>query len=170
MRANVIMVEPDPTNLAAGLGNFKRNGFDGEFIQAAVATGGWQLDSFLQSRGIGRVDILHVDIQGFEVDMITEAKNAMTDMLVDYLFISTHSQEIHHRIITELAKFGYRIEVKSDYDNETTAFDGFVFASSPRSKQIFRDFSHAGRMTIAAIRPDDLIQTVLNIRNSILRN
>jgi len=161
-QAKVIMVEPDPANLAAGRNNFKRNGFHGEFIGAVVAKGRWQLDLFLQSRGIQRVDILHVDIQGFEGDMIAGAGNALSNMFVDYLFVSTHSQGIHHRIVAELSKFGYRIEVVSDYDNETTSSDGLVFASSLRSKQIFRDFSHIGRTKILASRPNELVQVVLN--------
>jgi hypothetical protein len=115
MQAKVIMVEPDPNNLAAGRNNFGRNGFGGEFIQSLVATGHWQLDPFLGSRGIERVDILHVDIQGLEGELIAGARNSLTNRLVDYLFISTHSQEIHRRIISELTTFGYRIEVVFRY-------------------------------------------------------
>jgi hypothetical protein len=38
-RATPILVEPNPVNLAAGQGNFRRNGFEGEFINATVAKG-----------------------------------------------------------------------------------------------------------------------------------
>ena len=46
------------------------NGFVGEFIQATVAKGHWELDPFLKSRGISRVNILHVDIQGYEAELL----------------------------------------------------------------------------------------------------
>jgi hypothetical protein len=162
MQAKVIMVEPDPSNLAAGRSNFGRNGFSGEFIQALVAPGHWQLDLFLGSRGIEQVDILHVDIQGHEGGLIAGARNSLTNRRVDYLFISTHSQEIHRRVAAELTAFGYRIEVASDYDSETTSHDGLVFASSPRSRQIFRSFSHTGRTKIATSRPDVLMEAILS--------
>src|ERR1700730_2376838 len=42
-QASTIMVEPGANNLMAGRTNFSRNGFTGEFIQAAVATGPWQV-------------------------------------------------------------------------------------------------------------------------------
>ena len=53
--AKVIMVEPDPANLAVGQANFRRNGLDGEFILAAVGKGQWQLDPFMQSRRMDRL-------------------------------------------------------------------------------------------------------------------
>jgi hypothetical protein len=162
MQAKVIMVEPDPNNLAAGRSNCGRNGIGGEFIQALVAPGHWQLDMFLGSRGIERLDILHVDIQGHEGELIAGARNSLTNWRMDYLLISTHSQEIHRRIVAELTTFGYRIEVASDYDSETTSYDGLVFASSPRSRQIFRSFSHSGRTKISTSPPDVLIQAILN--------
>ncbi|MGD1015431.1 MAG: FkbM family methyltransferase [Roseiarcus sp.] len=169
-KANVIMVEPDPANLAAGRNNFERNGFDGEFIQAAVGKDRWQLDSFLQGRCIEHVNILYVDIQGLEVQMIAGAKNALATQLVDYIFVSTHSQELHRRTVMEIERLGYRIEVASDYDNESTSFDGLVFASSSQSKQMFHNFLPAGRTKIVASHPDDLIQTILNCRKSVVRD
>jgi hypothetical protein len=52
-KASVIMVEPDPGNLATGRANFSRNGYDGEFIQGVVAKGQWMLDPFLKFRCTG---------------------------------------------------------------------------------------------------------------------
>jgi hypothetical protein len=167
-KATAIMVEPDANNLAVGRANFSRNGFDGEFIQAAVAKGRWELDAFLQSRSISHVDILHVDIQGYEAELLEGGRNTLGKALVDYLFISTHSQVLHQGIISELARLGYRVEVSSDFDNDTTSFDGFVFASSPKAKQIFSEFTHAGRTKIVASRPDQLLEAVLKIRASAL--
>jgi Methyltransferase FkbM domain len=166
--AKVIMVEPDPSALAAGQSNFARNGFDGEFIQAAVTKGQWELDPFLQSRGIDKVDILHVDIQGYETHMIVGAQTALAQNSVDYCFISTHSQAIHQQMIADLTGHGYRIEAASDFDDDTTSFDGLVFASSPRSRPIFHGFSHFGRTKIARSRPEELLGAIENYRKRTL--
>ena len=165
-KATTIMVEPDPSNLAAGRANFSRNGFDGEFIQAAVATGLWQLDRFVKSRSISHVDILHVDIQGYEAEFLAGARDTLSEAMVDYLFVSTHSQLLHQRIMSELVEFRYCLDVSSDYDNDTTASDGFVFALSPHAKKIFSKFTYVGRTVIAASRPDHLVQAILKVRDS----
>ncbi len=165
----VIMVESDPAGLAAGRANFARNGYDGEFIEATVMQGQWELDPFLQSRGIDRVDILHVDIQGYESHLIASAQQALARMTTDYFLISTHGQAGHEGMIAHLKGHGYRIEAASDCDNDSTAFDGLVFASSPRARQIFRDFSHFGRTKIAAGRPDDLLRAIESYRKSAAR-
>jgi hypothetical protein len=165
-KAQVVMVEPDPDHLAVGQANFRRNGFDGEFIQAPVAEGHWALDAFVQSRGIDGLDILHVDIQGFEIDMIHGGRGTLQKQLIDYIFISTHSEEIHRAIIDDLSEFGYRVEVESGFDDETTSFDGLVFASSARARPVFHGFPKLGRTKIAASRAEDLVQAVLKCRNS----
>jgi hypothetical protein len=165
-KATSIMIEPDPNNLAVGRANFMRNGFQGEFIQAAVAKGRWELDPFLKSHSISLLSILHVDIQGYEAELLDGGRDTLKNGLVDYLFVSTHSQDLHQGIVSELAQFGYRIEVSSDFDNDTTSFDGFVFASSQHAKQIFSEFTYAGRTKIAASRSDYLVQAVLTIRKS----
>jgi len=167
--ATVIMVEPDLDNLAAGEANFRRNGFDGEFIGAAVARDHWRLDPFLQSRRIDRLDILHVDIQGFEVDLIEGGRDSLKRHAADYVFVSTHSQDIHHHVVGELSRFGYRVEIESDFDNHSTSYDGLVFASSPRAAPVFRDFPRIGRTSIVASRAEDLVRAVLDCRNSRVR-
>jgi hypothetical protein len=165
-QAKNIMVEPNPTCLAAGRSNFARNGFVGEFIQAAVSRGAWQVDQFLKTRELDQVDILHVDIEGFEVEMIEGARDALRNGRINYLFISTHSQQIHHEIIGQLKEFGYRIEVASDFDYGTTSYDGLVFASSPRVKALFTNFVALGRATHATSRPDDVLQALEKVRRS----
>jgi hypothetical protein len=162
-RSSVVLVEPDPTHLAAGVANFKRNGFTGEFIQSAVGRGQLQVDAFRGSRQLGRLDMLHVDIQGFEVEMLEGCARTLTEHCVDYLIISTHSQAIHAHVVTALNGFGYRVEVSSDFDNETTAYDGLVFASSPGVVQIFHNFEPIGRTKIAESCPQDVLLALSDI-------
>lgn len=159
-QAQVIMVEPEGRHLAVGRNNFAKNGFVGEFIHDAVAPHRWKVDTFLQDRGLRHLDILHADIQGAEAAMIEGASDALAHMVIDYLFISTHSQEIHYGVIAELTRHNYRIEVSSDFDSETTSFDGLVVASSRRSQQIFSDFKRLGRTAIPVSRPTELLQVI----------
>ena len=162
-KSTTIMLEPDANNLMAGRANFSRNGFNGEFIQAAVATGHWELDPFLKSRNISHVDVLHVDIQGYEADFLAGARESLAQAAVDYLFISTHSQLLHQRIKEELAGSGYRIEVSGDFDDETTSYDGLIFASSPQAKRVFSEFPYIGRTGITVSRAEQLVQALLKV-------
>jgi hypothetical protein len=165
-RATQILVEPNPVNLAAGKNNFQRNGFAGEFIGAMAAKGQFEIDRFFSTRNLPHLDILHADIQGSEVQMLDAARTTLADKKVDYLFISTHSQLLHGQVVETLAGHGYRVEVSSDFDNDTTSFDGFVFASSPDIKQIFRDFVPFGRTTIAEGPANRALSAVLAMRHA----
>ena len=96
--ATVIMVEPDLGNLAAGKANFARNGFEGEFIHAAVGKGLWELDDFFATRGLSHLDILHVDIQGAEGALLDGGRQTLGNSRIDYLCVSTHSQALHRGV------------------------------------------------------------------------
>lgn len=166
-RATPIMVEPEPVHLAAGRNNFRRNDFEGEFIGAAAVKGQFEVDRFFADRNLPRLDILHADIQSFEVQMLEGASATLANAKVDYLFISTHSQQLHDTVVKTLAGHRYRIEVSSDVDDETTSFDGFVFASSPIARPIFREFVPFGRTKIIQSPADRLVEAVLAARNSV---
>jgi Methyltransferase FkbM domain len=159
-KGETILVEPEPVCMQAGQDNFARNGFKGEFIQAFVGAGKLEIDDFFRNRKIKQLDILHCDIQGFEVEMLQGAQNVLTRRRVDYLFISTHSQQIHAEIISRLGALGYRVEISSDFDVETTSYDGFVFASSPEVAPVFGDVSILGREQISHARPADVLKSL----------
>jgi hypothetical protein len=165
-QAKVIMVEPDPGNLAAGQANFARNGFDGEFIHAIVGTGRWELDEFFASRGLSHLDILHADIQGAEGQLLDGAWQTLGNSKIDYVCVSTHSQALHRQVAEALTGFGYRVEVSSDFDNETTSFDGFIFAASRTAQSVFNKFNHFGRTTIATSTARDTLRAVVSMRDS----
>ena len=165
-RATAIMVEPNPANLTVGKGNFQRNGFEGVFINALVAKAQFEVDRFFDARNLSHLDILHADIQGYEIQMLDGARATLADTKIDYLFISTHSQKLHSDVVQTLGNFGYRIEVSSDFDNDTTSFDGFVFASSPGAARIFREFIPFGRTKIAQGSVDQMVEALLAIKNA----
>ena len=161
--AAVHLVEPELNNIQAGMHNFKLNGFTGEFKQAFVGNGQFGIDSYLEKKGIPKITILHSDIQGYEVEMLEDCAKSLAGRLIDYLFISTHSQQLHEDVIKGLKDFNYRIEVSADFDNETTSFDGFILASCPSVDPIFKEFTPISRVQIAETQPAFLIEYLSNI-------
>lgn len=164
--AVVKLIEPEMQNLQTGIENFERNGLVGEFIQALVGKGQFEIDGYLKSQGIGKIDILHADIQGYEMEMLESCSESLAGRTINYLFVSTHSQELHHSTIGLLEKFGYRVEISSDYDYDTTSFDGLVFASSPMATPIFTEFTPLGRVQIAEARPEILVEYLTRVIRS----
>ena len=135
--AKIIMVEPETTNINAGKLNFQANGFQGEFLQAFVGNGHFVVDDFFDKAELSKIEILHADIQGYEIEMLHGAKNSLSSTKIDYVFVSTHSQQLHVDTVRTLTDHNYRIEAESDFDNCTTSYDGLVFASSPNVSAIF---------------------------------
>jgi FkbM family methyltransferase len=58
-----------------------------------------------------RVDLLHLDIQGGEADLI-ESSRGVLDQRVAYLVIGTHSREIEGRLLTNLLRGSWQLEVE----------------------------------------------------------
>jgi hypothetical protein len=158
--SSVIMVDPDLNNISSGKYNFDQNGYYGEFIQEHVGTQ-FRVDDFLSERKIRKLSILHSDIQGYEAQMLVDCRRSLSDRSIDYFFISTHSQPLHDQVSSLLAKHGYRIEIASDFDHETTSYDGLVFASSPLVKALFTGCRPLGREQIASATPFELTQSLL---------
>jgi hypothetical protein len=158
-QARVWLVEPSAKNLEAGRTNFRRNGFEAEFIQALVGDGELQVDAFLDEQGVSHLDVLHSDIQGAELQMIQGARNSLARASIDYVLVSTHSQKLHRKVAAELAAHGYRVEISSDLEG-TTAHDGFLFATSPRKPPVFEGFNPLGREDICRTSPRSLAEYV----------
>jgi hypothetical protein len=162
-QAVVHLVEPDESNLKTGLRNFQYHGYEGDFIQAFVGRGHFEIDAYFKAKEIPSLNILHADIQGFEIEMLQGGSQALEEKLIDYLFISTHSQELHDQVKKILGSFGYRIEVSADFDRETTSYDGLVFASSPQVFPLFGKFSPQGREKNLESDPADLLKNLSDI-------
>jgi Methyltransferase FkbM domain len=158
--AVTILVEPEEENLLVGRSNFSHNGYQGEFIQAFVGNGHFGIDNFLGERQMSHLDILHSDIQGFELEMLPDASNSLKAKKVDFVFVSTHSQNGHQIVLSTLRDHGYRIEIASDFEDQTTSYDGLVFASSPDVSPLFSGFRNFGRKQIAIAQPSTLFHIV----------
>lgn len=129
------MVEPDYLSLLKGQDNFKLNGYKGHFTQAfagktAMDSGSIPtitIDSFIQKIGLKKLHILHSDIQGEEFNMLNGCRNSFSLGLIDFVFISTHSNELHYNCSDFLLEQGFELIASADFD-ETFSVDGVLAA------------------------------------------
>ena len=110
--ARSFLVEPELSHLNYGKKNFQINGRQGVFTQALVGAEPGSIDgrtvvsvdSLMRDHAIDVIDILHADIQGFELDMLRGADTALCKNKIRWVFISTHSEELHRECRDHLAK------------------------------------------------------------------
>lgn len=132
-KATCYLVEPESQNLISGKLNFRLNQRRGDFTQAyvgkspATSPRTIAVDAFCAEKGIEHLDILHSDIQGFELDMLEGARGFLTQGKASYVFISTHSSSLHAACLEKLQAFGYSILAEADL-TETFSFDGLIVA------------------------------------------
>lgn len=131
------LIEPDKHALLSGRNNFKLNGFTGEFFNYFIADVGApgnvptiSVSEFLRANNIEHLNILHSDIQGFELKMLVGAGDYLKKGKIDFIFISTHSNELHLACKTLLTDLGYLILCDADLD-ETYSWDGLIVAKYP---------------------------------------
>lgn len=145
-QGRTILVEPVPSALEAGERNFSLNGAEGTFIHAAIGSVAkglapvelWTgfvvsaetitVDSLMRTQGIGHLGILHADIQGHEIQMLKGASETLRERRVDWIFISTHGENIHQRCCRILKKSGYFVAVEHT-PSESFSVDGLIVAS-----------------------------------------
>ena len=172
--ARVVLVEPVPSALEAGRQNFAINGEAGRFIHAAVGPRSappapielWKgmtvtvpvvsVDSLFATEGIDRLAVLHADIQGHEVAMLHGAADSLAARRIDWIFISTHGENIHQRCLQLLRRAGYHIAVEHS-PGESFSVDGLIVASARKQPPLppvsRRTAPGAGRARLrAAIR------------------
>jgi len=135
--AKCFMVEPDQFNIQAGIRNFKLNNMKGNFTLATVGIKNKQLkdikqigvDDFCNDKGIEFLDILHSDIQGFEYEMLQGAEKMISLNQIGYIFISTHSNDLHDQCFNFLKMKNFIILCSANID-ETYSEDGLIVARS----------------------------------------
>lgn len=127
------LVEPDTQNLISGQINFQLNGREGHFTQARVDSfpkdnpKTISVDSFCNENKINHLDILHSDIQGYELAMLEGGRGFLTAGGADFIFISTHSQKLHADCLEMLQNYKYKILAEANMQ-ETFSFDGLIVA------------------------------------------
>lgn len=138
-QARCFLVEPDSGNILSGKKNFERNKFIGTFEQAYVGESPGihkdgvpviTVDDFCERHSIDHLGILHADIQEAEVKMLAGASRMIGEHRADYLFISTHNNELHYKCLEKIRETGYHVIVSCDFD-ATAAGDGVIVARRP---------------------------------------
>jgi Methyltransferase FkbM domain len=155
--AKNFLVEPETVNLDAARRNFDFNGFQGTFIQSMVGRGQFLVDDFFAWQGMAELTILHSDIQGYEMEMLEGAASSFAQKKIKYVYVSTHSNALHTSCCEYLREMGYRIEVESDFESDSTSYDGLIFASSPKVEPVFKNFGAMGRLAIAKSTPQEVL-------------
>ena len=138
--ARCFMVEPDPYKMNFGRQNFRFNQMEGTFIKgfisdqsdAAGSTPVLTVDEILRTQNIQHLSILHTDIQGYEYAMLQGAKTVLQRQLADFIFISTHSNELHAQCLACLLQYNYEVIADADLD-ESYSWDGLLVAKSAKA-------------------------------------
>lgn len=133
------MIEPDARCLYSGKRNFKLNKAKGVFIQKKIDSFSDKhticIDDFMLEHNITRINLLHSDIQGFELAMLQGANRAIHNKLVDYIFISTHSDELHSKCKEFLIERDYYLVAEADMLN-TFSYDGLLVFAANKTPEI----------------------------------
>lgn len=131
-----LLVEPDMRALNMGRLNFLLNKMEGEFICGAVGARPkhlsgrkpmWSVDALMECYEIDRLHVLHADIQRSESKMLEGCQKAFDRKAVDWIFISTHTEELHRQCIVQLQNTGFRIDV-SVTPAQSYSVDGLIVA------------------------------------------
>lgn len=149
----VYLVEPETRSIAVGKHNFAINGYHGTFIQDFVGTSHFTVDRFLENKGLPRLDVLHSDIEGFEMEMLDGADEALGRRRIEYVFVSTHSDRLHNAIRERLESRGYVTEAVCDWGRETCSHDGLVFARAPNASPVVPTLHPFGRLQLLQMDP-----------------
>lgn len=72
------------------------------------------------------VDVLHMDIQGSELNLVESISNLISDKKIISFVIATHSESIHIELIRKLYYSGYDIKINEAYGS--IGGDGFIYA------------------------------------------
>lgn len=139
-QARCILVEPNASNLMYGKINFRLNDTRGEFFQAFVdktesskrveGVRVESVDSLFTRFNLNAIDVLHADIQGYELAMLQGALRALTNQTINYLFISTHGDALHGECVDFLKSFGYTVAVDIP-PSQAYSVDGILVAVHP---------------------------------------
>ena len=134
------LIEPDSFNLQSGRRNAELNGVSNKVILQQAYIGDKQptsedgavytsLDALPYLETGRKISIVHADIQGHELDMLKGARETLRAGLVEYLFISTHSESLHSECLKWLSANGFSI-LASHTLAESYSNDGLIVAAS----------------------------------------
>jgi len=153
--ARNICCEPDPKNRKLGERNAALNGVHGvEFISAAAGSRHGEkvkisldsdatqevevqvasIDGLVAEKKLKKIDILHLDVQGVELDVLEGARESIEDGRIRFIFVSTHhyifskSAKTHIDCLNFIKSLGGHI-ISSHTVPESFSGDGLIVAS-----------------------------------------
>jgi hypothetical protein len=90
-----VMLEPNDNNVNRGIDHFKMNGFHGSFVHAGIGNGelsdrNTTLPEIMRHFNMHELDILHCDIDGYEIQMLETSGEIFSKKLIRYVFMSVH--------------------------------------------------------------------------------
>ncbi len=171
-------LEPDPKNLDLGKRNAKVNKAKNmNFIQAAAGKEDGQIISFKPQEGdfppvrvpiksvdgivkennIDFVDILHMDIQGIELEALEGASRAIKEGKVRFIIVSTHHYSIsedpliHEKCLNLIRQLGGTVIVEHAI-HESFSGDGLIAASFSNEDKDFKVAVSENRMENSLFR------------------
>ena len=160
------MFEPDAGHLELARRNFEMNGFEGYFERAAagldcdarfyseteacdVAIRSKSVDTICAEQRIDTLDLLHLDVQGSELDVLRGAAGIAASGKLRFLFVSTHHHVIsgdpltHQRCLHWVRQSGAHIICEHSV-YESFSGDGLIAASyDPQDRDLVIDVSMA---------------------------
>ena len=147
------LIEPIEDGLEKGRKNFVLNNMNGDFNQGFIGSEfaenvefiNWDgtkinincfsIDHFVNDKEIPFINLLHSDIQGAEYNMLQGCKESIKNNKIGYIFISTHSNDVHQKCINFLKEYNFKIIAEHNLD-ESFSTDGLIAAYSPAVKGI----------------------------------
>lgn len=171
--------EPDPENIALGKRNAAINNCKNvHFIDAAAGSEDGMIINFTPQEGfkddvavpirsvdgladefnIQNLDVLHMDVQGVELDALKSAESMIKAGKVRFIFISTHHFSIsgdpllHEKCLDKIKELGGHIIVEHAI-HESFSGDGLIVASfSTQDKDLHIEVTN-NRMENSIFRP-----------------
>jgi hypothetical protein len=141
--------------IARAKANFKMKGLKAEFMTGYIGKDNPEspmtitnVDKMRKDKSISFIDFLNSDIQGFELEMLETAPEMSTKRAIGFIFISTHSQELHYNCIDFLKQNGYIIICDTDLEDFFSE-DGLIVARDPV-------FKGPDSFTISSRKKEDL--------------
>lgn len=143
------LVEPNKNNLEFGKENFKLNNLQGNFLQGLIDSESddktspavFTVNDLVKFWSLPQIDILHADIQGYELKMLEGINSKYLQDNVRYLFISTHSNELHNACRDFIS--GHKFNVIADVSlDESYSYDGILIALNSKYPGIERISLH----------------------------
>ena len=151
--ARLVLLEPDPSNLAVGRHNLELNGMDATVVQAAIGaehdtevtltresdnqphlTRQVTVDGLMQDLGLDRIDLLLADVQGAETATLRGCAHALAARRIRFLVVSTHHHVIsgdpltHQRCVRILRDAGAHLVAEHSVA-ESCSGDGLIVAA-----------------------------------------